>query len=220
MSLSLIVPMAADKAEYDKSFPKIFNFSDDGTLFCIKSILGLDISRFDHIYFTILEKHDKQFSLSELLNMQFKNANIYNAEVVVLQSQTNNEPETVYETIKKSHIDGGIFVKDADSYFTCDITFNNGITIFPLDKLSLVNPMNKSYVSIDDQFYITNIIEKKIISRYFNAGGYMFESAKQFCSYYEKLEYSNIYMSHIVFAMLLDNNIFRPFFADNYVDWG
>lgn len=51
MSISLIIPMGADKVEYENYMPYIFNFSPDGTSLCIKSIQGLDIKRFDNILF-------------------------------------------------------------------------------------------------------------------------------------------------------------------------
>ena len=64
------------------------------------------------------------------------------------------------------------------------------------------------------------LIEKKIISRYFNAGGYVFASANEFCSYYKRLDaYGSIYMSHIVYSMLLDGKNFRPFMVNNYRDF-
>lgn len=222
MSLSLIVPIAADKQEYEHNLPYVFNFAEDGVLLCIKSIQGLDLKKFEHIYFVILEKLDRKYHLSELLNMQLCHLGLSEkTRVLSLKSSTNSQAETVYECVKQENIEGGIFIKDADGYFSCDFTETNGIAIYPLDKLDMVNPHNKSYVDLDDQFYITNIIEKKIISRYFNAGGYLFEDAKLFCSYYERLKNNQgLYMSHIVYAMLLDNVSFRPFEADGYQDWG
>lgn len=221
MSLNLIVPIAAYQPEYEHIMPYVFNFADNGVLLCIKSVQGLDLAKFDHIYFVTLEKLDEKYNLSELLQMQFHRLGLATSKVVLLKNETHNQAETVYECIRQENIDGGIFVKDADGYFTCDFTHTNGIAIYPLDKLDMVNPHNKSYVDLDDQFYVTNIIEKKIISRYFNAGGYLFEDAGQFCKYYEDLkDYIGLYMSHIVYAMLLDNISFRPFEASDYQDWG
>ncbi len=138
-----------------------------------------------------------------------------------MDEPTSCQPETVYQTIKQKDIAGSIFIKDGDGYFTCDFTQQNGIVIYPLDELESVNPHNKSYVAVDDQYYITNIIEKKIISRYFNAGGYLFESAEKYCQYYEQLkDYGKIYLSHVVYAMLLNGQSFRPFTCSNYEDWG
>ena len=54
MSLNLIVPIAADRPEYEHTMPYVFNFAEDGVLLCIKSILGLDLRKFEHIYIVIL----------------------------------------------------------------------------------------------------------------------------------------------------------------------
>ena len=219
--MTLIIPMAADKPEYNIRMPWIFNLGPDGISLCIKSILGLDLTRFRHIYFTILKKTDDRFHISDLLNIQFKKQNISQAKIVILDETTSSQAETVYQTIKKKNVKGFVFIKDADSYFEGDFTLENGITVFPLDKLDTVNPSNKSYVALDDQFYITNIIEKKIISRYFNAGGYLFEDALEFCENFEELrDQTPLYMSHIVYLMLLKNRNFRPIKINNYIDWG
>lgn len=221
MNLNLIVPIAADYTEYENRMPYVFNFSDDGVTICIKAIQGLDLTLFKSIYFVILRKHDERYNLSELLHMQFRMHGLDKAKVVVLDESTSSQAETIYKCICKEHICGGIFIKDADGYFSCDITLANGVVVYPLDKLDLVSPKNKSYVEVDDQLYVINTIENKIISRYFNAGGYLFESADLFCRYFEKLRgYKKLFMSHIVYAMLLDNISFRPFEANEYVDWG
>lgn len=69
-------------------------------------------------------------------------------------------------------------------------------------------------------YYITNIIEKRIISHYFNAGGYIFEDAVMFCSYYEKYRHkTGLCLSHIIYSMLLDKQIFRPTVVDDYIDF-
>lgn len=221
MNISLIVPLCSDKAEYEYNIPYLFNFSSEGVSLCVKSIQGLDLNRFDYIYFTILEKLDTKYCLSELLHLQFKKLGLSKAKIVVLENPTSSQAETVYQTVKRENITGCIFIKDADGYFTGDFTLCNSVAVFPLDRLEMVNPGNKSYVELDDQFYITNIIEKRIISRYFNAGAYIFEEADVFGKYFERLShYKNLFMSHIVYSMLLDKISFRPFDVKEYQDWG
>ena len=129
-----------------------------------------------------------------MLKLQFKKLGLSNAKVVVLDEPTTSQAETVYRTVNCENIEGAIFVKDPDGYFCGDFTIANNIT---------------------------NIIEKKIISRFFNAGGYIFDDAAVFCKYYERLYlYEQLFMSHIVYAMLLDNIPFRPFEVKDFQDWG
>lgn len=221
-SFNLIVPIAADKAAYEHEMPYVFGLNKNGIMHCVNSILGLNLSVFDHIYFTILSKHEIKYELRDLLNLQLKRLGLYNAKVTILEEPTRSQPETVYKTIKQEHISGSVFIKDADGYFACEVKPVNSIAIFPLEELSVVDPQNKSYVVVDDMFYITNIIEKKIISHYFNAGGVCFENVDDFCKYYNQVsKYGDkIYVSHVIYSMLLDKKVFRPILVENYEDFG
>ena len=221
MKYSLIVPAAADKVEYRDKLPYIFGYDKDGIIICIKSIMGLDLRRFDSVYLTVLKKHDDLFFIVESLNEQFRRLGIYNAHIVVLDSPTIDQAETVFKTIQIEHIEGGIFIKDADCYFKTDFSFANGIAIYPIEELESLSPKDKSYVAVDDMYYVTNIIEKRIVGHYIGAGGYLIEDAGLFCDYYHRLrDYGRLYLSHIIYAMLLDRIPFRPLQVEDYKDWG
>ena len=189
---------------------------------CVNSVLGLNIVDFNSIYFTILKKHDVRYQLSALFYLQFERLKLYNAKVVILETPTNSQAETIYETIKQENISGSIFVKDADGYFVGKAEAINSIAIYPLEDLQIVDPQNKSYVSVDDMFYVTNVIEKKIISHYFNAGGSSYEDVEDFCKYYEMISKyeGRLYVSHIIYSMLLDKKIFKPILVKDYKDFG
>ena len=217
---SLIMPIAANKPEYATRIPRVFLIAEDGVMHCIRALKSLDLSKFDHIYITILRHLDQQYALTERLQLQFRINGITNAEIVVLDEPTRSEPETIYQTILQKHIQGSIFIKDADCSFTGEDTTGNAIVIHPLEQLDWVNPKNKSYVSVDDMYYITNIIEKRIVSHYFTAGGYSFESAATYCHYYERLqEQQGLYLSHIIYSMLLEGHTFRPVLTKEYEDF-
>ena len=153
MNFNLIVPIAADRPEYEQTMPYLFNFNEDGIQFCVKSIMGLDLSLFDAIYFVILAKHSRKFSLGELLHIQFHRLGITQAEVVELDQPTFCQAETVYETVKRCKLQGSIFIKDADNYFEGEVVRHNSVSVYPLDALPFVNPQNKSYVAVDDMSY-------------------------------------------------------------------
>lgn len=221
MNFNLIIPAAADKKEYNNKMPFIFNLNDEGIMLCIKAILGLELNKFSSIYFTILKSHSETYCLKEMFELQFKRLKLNKAKVVIIDKETNNQAETIYQTIQQEHItEGSIYIKDADCYFESEVIAQNGITIYPLESLNMVNPQNKSYIAVDDMYYVTNIIEKKIISHFFNAGGYCFEDVKEFCKYYLRLkDCSHLYLSHIIFTMLLDKHIFRPLAVKHYIDY-
>lgn len=220
MSFSLIVPAAANKPEYENSIPSVFRLNEKGISVCVEAALSLGIDLFSSIYFTILRQHDEKYGISDILNMQFRRLGMKNAKVVVLDAPTSSQAETIYSTLNIETVSGPIFIKDADCSFEAEVFPHNGIVVYPLEKLSMVNPQHKSYVAVDDMLYITNTIEKRVIDHYFNAGGYCFEDAGTFASYYERFAgQKGLYLSHLVYAMLLDGHIFRPFIADSYKDW-
>ena len=219
MSFSLIVPIAANKPEYQQRMPYVFLSGNDGMLLCIKAIMGLNLNEFDGIYYTLLREIDDRYALTERLKLQFKLYGI-NAKVVVIDEPTLSQPETVYCTICKENICGSIFIKDSDNRFVANIKKENSIAIYPLEKLKWVNPQDKSYVSIDDMNYVTNVIEKRIVSHFFSAGGYCFEDVNDFIHYFKKYKKLNkLYLSHIIYSMLLDNHVFRPIEVNKYEDF-
>ena len=221
-SFNLIIPAAGCNKNAKESMPYIFALDQAGYMLSIKSVMGLDLTPFDNIYFTILRKHSELFGLEDLFKIQFKRLGWENAHVVILDEETNSQAETVYQTIIKEHIDGGIFIKDADGYFEGEILKENSVAVFPLDQLDIADPKNKSYVAVDDMYFITNMIEKRLVSRFFNVGGSCFEDVKSFCRYYLKLskKEKHLCVSHIIYSMLLDSFKFRPIMAKNYSDWG
>lgn len=221
MSFTLIIPIAADRPEYDSQLPPVFSHDRSGQILCVKSITGLPLDLFSDIIYVVLKKHNKKYLIREQLRLGLKQAHLQRARIIVLEKPTSCQAETIYKAIEKERITGPIFIKDADGYFTSqEILPQNGVTVYPLEELSLVDPQHKSYVAVDDMNYITNIIERRVVSHYFNAGGYCFEDAKEFCHYYNQLKgYGQIYLSHIIFKMLLDHHIFRPIFIKDYEDW-
>lgn len=216
---TLIVPVAADTTMSENRIPQVFTPSEDGTLLCIKAITGLNIEVFDNIYFTILRKHAERYDVDALLRLQLDRLGLDNAKIIILDKSTTSQAETIAETIKIAGIEGAIFIKDADGYFEADVYPENGVAVYPLERLDLVDPKNKSYVSVDDMQHITNIIEKRVVSHFFNAGGYCFENATKFLDVYNQLKgYNPLYLSHIIYYMLLERNLFRPIHIHHYSD--
>lgn len=218
---SLIVPIAADKPEYESHIPYVFRMDDSGTMYCLKAILGLELSSFENIYITILKKHDVKYGVAGMLHLQIERLQLKNVHICVLEKSTRNQAETIYQTIKQEGIMGAIYIKDSDGYFKSEVVVQNGVAVCPIEKLKVLKPQNKSYVDVDNMYYITNIIEKRVVGHMINVGGYCFEDADVICQYYERLMEKNekLYLSHIVYAMLLDGFVFRPTVVEDYEDW-
>lgn len=220
MKFSLIIPIAAYRSEYEKTMPYVFSLNKDGYSLCVEAARRLDVSKFDAVYFTTLKEYDNKYCVSDFLRLQFKRLKWSNAKVVLLENRTSSQPETIYETIKSENITGSIYIKDADCSFVSEVNPQNLIATYQLEKLQWVDPQNKSYVDVDDGYYVTNIIEKRIISHNFCAGGYSFENVDDFTHYYDMLkDEPGLYLSHIIYAMLLDRHIFRPNEVADYKDF-
>lgn len=220
MKFSLIVPIAAYRPEYEHTIPHVFSLNRNGLCLCVEAARKLNVSKFDAVYFTTLKEFDEKYCISDFLKLQFKRLNWANAKVVLLDKRTNSQPETIYETIKSEDITGSIYIKDADCSFVAEVNHQNLIATYQLERLRWVDPQNKSYVDVDDGYYVTNIIEKRIISHNFCAGGYSFENVDDFIHYYNILKKEKgLYLSHIIYAMLLDRHIFRPEEVTDYKDF-
>jgi hypothetical protein len=83
---------------------------------------------------------------------------------------------------------------------------------------------NKSYVSINHLDLISTIVEKQVISPNFCCGLYSFRDASQFIRTHNALRNFNkqeeIYISHIIYRLLLEGEKFKIRRAENFVDWG
>ena len=126
---SLIVPVAADTKSSDQRIPLVFTPGTDGTLLCIKAILGLNLEVFDDIYFTILRKHAEKYDVDSLLKLQFRRLGLDKAKIIILDNPTSTQAETVAQTINRAGIEGSIFIKDADVYFEAEVYPENGVAV-------------------------------------------------------------------------------------------
>jgi hypothetical protein len=193
-------------------------------LMCIESIKGVNLDFFDKIYFTFLKEHEDTYKISNGLKKSLKKLNILEkCELVILDNQTSSQSETVYNTIKNKGISGFILIKDSDNFFNVDISEEvNQICFFDLNNIDNINARSKSYLLMDSNKIITNIVEKKVISPYFSVGGYGFKSADYFCETYEKMSNytGECFISNIIFEMILQGEIFTGKETSNFIDWG
>mgnify|MGYP003440041575 FL=1 len=113
-------------------------------------------------------------------------------------------------------------MKDSDNYFRDTPDDTNCVAGYDLHQLERVNARSKSYVEVNDDGLIINIVEKQIISSRFCVGGYSFQDADQFLEYYDRDAASGLelYVSGIIFAMILDGAAFSSRTVSDYVDWG
>ena len=218
---NLILPIAGESSRYPNTRPKWMLCHPKGNMMLTEAIRGLHPEEFDKILIIGLKNHEKLYSFSKPLLEELKQFN-KSVEIILLPKLTKNQPETIYRGIKKANIKGGIFIKDCDNYFKINkIPNSNCISVIDLNKIGNVIASNKSYVALGKKNTVVNIVEKDVISNLFCCGGYYFESAGEFCQCYKRLQkYSRLYVSHIIYQMILDGKTFFAEEAKDYSDWG
>lgn len=220
--MNLIIPAAGKSSRFPGVRPKWMLTHPTGNLVIAEAIRHLELGNVDNIFLVLLKEHVDQYHPIYGIEKAFESLGVNDRlKIVILEQETRSQPETVARAIEMENISGPILIKDSDNSFSCKVEPINSVAICSLNSMDIVNVNNKSYVTLNENKLITNIVEKQVISPYFSVGGYGFENASEYLQYYKKLEsHSNLYISHIIFEMLLDDVVFHPVFADNYNDWG
>jgi hypothetical protein len=220
--MDLILPIAGRSSRFPEMRPKWMLTHPKGRMMVVEAVRGLDLSAVKRIIFVGLAEHESRFGFVNALRTQFEEEGIRNELVfVLLETETRHQPETVLRGIEEAGVSGPFFVKDSDNYFKTTVVPGNRISCFDLHSLEHVNARNKSYLQASVNGVVTNIVEKKIISSTFCVGGYGFESVNDFKSVYHELDDgSEIYLSNIIFAMILKGSIFKSDMVTSYLDWG
>jgi len=173
---------------------------------------------------TILREHEAQFQVTEGLTKLYAG----NVRVVVLESPTSNQVETVAKTLERLEHQGPFLIKDSDNMFEID-TLDKGYNYVCVDSLNNheeINPRNKSYVAADHTGLINNIREKNVISDTFSVGGYYFTDARLFTDAYAALstqprsDKAELYVSDIIGHLITRGIAFHAERVTNYHDWG
>lgn len=222
---NLIVPIAGESSRFPNMKPKWMLTHPLGDFMVLNAISGLNLKQFNKIFFVCLTEHQDKFQFLDGFQRSLKRRNLLKKSVFHwLDKKTANQPETVNRCIEEQNIRGSIYIKDCDNYFETDSQLDSGnfINYCCLTDFTEINPNNKSYISIDSAAKVENIVEKKIVSTNFCCGGYNFESPEEFSHYYRKLSEfkTNLYISDIIFEMLLEGKQFSAFKAKGYEDWG
>lgn len=221
--MKLIIPCAGESTRFPGVRPKWMLTHPDGSLMVTKSIEKINVEP-KNIVVTILKKHEEEYDIKRGLKEDIGE----NIEVVILDEQTDSQPETISKTLKELELDESFLIKDSDNTFSIEEPENdqNYVCVSNIHDYDNINPGNKSYVELNKQDIITNIVEKEVISKYFNVGGYYFTNPNDYIESYKKLikKYNGngeLYTSHIIEDLIFEKD--RVFLAkriNRYIDWG
>jgi hypothetical protein len=218
---NLILPISGKSSRFPNLRPKWMLTHPNGNFMLIEAIKGLNLKKFKTLYIIALKKQLDEFKFKDGLENQLHNIGIKNFKIIILEKETESQAETVYEGIKKGKINGSICIKDCDNFFNIETEDINFISTENLSSFKSINAANKSYIKINELGNIINIAEKQIISDSFCTGCYGFQCSNDFIKYFEILKNKkDLYISHIIYRMILDNYIFKTIKCNNYIDWG
>jgi bifunctional N-acetylglucosamine-1-phosphate-uridyltransferase/glucosamine-1-phosphate-acetyltransferase GlmU-like protein len=215
---TLIIPCAGKSSRFTTELPKWLLEHPTGNLMVYESIQGLPLETFDRIIVVALKRHLTD-ELVDLVTNQFKD--MVNFELLLLENDTHSASDTVSRAISNKNIIGSIFIKDADDYFKIDNVNENEVCTYSLNDCTNITPGNKSYIRKNDTGEVLTIVEKSVISSDFCCGLYTFSDAKEFVDTYESIKQEGeIYISHVIFQMLLNGKTFFNRSTRNFMDWG
>lgn len=225
---TLILPVAGNSSRFPGTRPKFLLTHPSGRPMLVKAVDGLLANQsFDSIIVVGLKEHEQQYNCFNSLCDEIRCTCLDLGHTVkcfkfLLDQPTQNQPETIVKVTEALRITGQIVIKDCDNYFEIsEMLAGNFVGTYDLSKLSQVNAGNKAYVQFGKSGEIVNIVEKKVIGDKFCCGVYGFRDACEFVDYYHKLSiYPNLYISHIIYNMILHGSTFFAKDVSEYIDWG
>lgn len=222
---TLIIPCCGKARLND--IPKYLNRHPEGELLIRKCIEGLDNISFDRVVVTIPQSDVVDYDAYCKIMYELKDYS--NLEILVLENDTRGPAETVYLTIEKMNISGEIVIKDCDNYVKYDgleqSNFVVGLNLFEYQQ-EIFNIRNKSFIVINEQKHIIDIVEKQIKSDIICLGMYGIGSAEKFVRAYKRLADKNygikqLYISHIISYLIgYEDMVFRYVNTYGYENWG
>lgn len=218
---SLLLPVAGQSSRYEGTRPKWLLTMPDGRLMIEQSVEQIGHEGFDRIMVICLKEHVDRYSSFERMIELFRRSISPKVELLLLDAPTSSQVETIAQAAQRGKIEGAFLVKDCDNTFAFQYKGGNEVAVADLHQLSKINAGNKSYVQTNPMGVITNIVEKHVISNLFCCGAYGFASANQFLERWEKLkQHPDLYLSHVIFDMILDGCEFEASKVSGYQDWG
>lgn len=219
----LIVPAAGLSSRFPNMRPKWLLTHPNGKLM-IENILEPFLQSKYEIILTTTEKIYNDYDVELIIKQIFGNR----VHVDTIPYQTLSSCETISYTLNNylNKEDCEIIIKDSDSLVIPTVSSLSGNFCVGIDvsKISDTDIRNKSFIKYDNNHIITDIVEKKIFSNTISVGLYGFESSLSFLkNYLEILNISDgmeLYVSHIIYNMIINDSYFKYIESSEFKDWG
>jgi HAD superfamily hydrolase (TIGR01509 family) len=176
----------------------------DGNYLLTKCVDGLSEISAGRIIVTICREDELKYHAAWRIAAIFREH--AGVEVLVLDERPSGPADTVYAALIDKKIAGEFIVKDADSFVkiksAASSNFVAGLRLNSFNS-DLSNIMNKSFLTLNEQEQILDVIEKKITSDVVCSGLYGFQDAVDYIEAYTSLKDHNydmqkLYVSHII----------------------
>lgn len=221
---TLIVPCLGRKIV--NGIPQYLNRHPNGKLLIERSIEGVFTENYCRILIGLLAEDVTLYHADEIIGREIKK---YPIEIVILEKMTTGPAETIYHVIKKMNITGSVVIKDSDNYLkTEQIQYENFVAGLDLNawEKDIHNLRNKSFLIVNEQGNLLDIIEKRVRSDVICLGLYGFKKAEDFVKAYERLNDASypifrLYVSHVISYLIgYSGRVFHYIPSLEYENWG
>lgn len=222
---TLIVLCASEKNMSDR--PAIMEkHATDEVLLGYKAIQDIFPESYDRIIYTFLrvvvQQHNIVERLQEVIPPELP------VEFCLLDTPTSGPAESAYLTIQSMNVQGEVFVRDSHNYIKlAKPVKGNCIAGVDLTKFNgtIENLRSKSFIVLNEQKQVLDIVEKSLRSDVISVGLYGFRNTKDFIKVYERLNdprypVGKLYLSHIISYLIgYYNHVFYGIEVAAYEDW-
>ena len=206
--------------------PLILSRHPDGKMIAEKVIEGVHPEDYDRIIYVMREEMNAQHNAEDRILKEIGKR--YPIEIAKLKAKTSGPAETAYKAIQNCRIDGEIAVRDSHSFIQLGQNvhgnFVAGLDLIKQEE-TIDNLRSKSFIVVNKQQQILDIVEKRFCSDVISGGLYGFKDAEDFLSAFEKLNdddypIKKMYVSHIISYLIgYSKRIFHCADISSFEDW-
>ncbi|WP_415945849.1 hypothetical protein [Selenomonas montiformis] len=222
---TLIVPCAEN--QYIEDDLVCVKRHPQGSFFVEQCLSSLELNQFDSVIIALGKTENNRFQLLERLKKEL--GKYKNVSIEVLPCDTKGSAETVYQVIREKKIQGEIVIKDSTSSLVIpnDCYHKNFIIGINLScwKDDIHDIRRKSFIKVNEQSQVLDIIEKDVQSNIISVGMYGFKHADDYVQAYKRLNDKNysierLYISHIISYLIgACDKVFHFVPAISYEEW-
>lgn len=218
--MEVIMPCAGLSTRFPEMRPKYLLTDYSGEMMLKKAAKNF-IGHYN-ITVILLRQHVEKFDALKKVSEAFDG----NVRVVILDSPTSGPAETVYRGIVEGKINlyETILIKDCDGFYDGPVCEGNVVYVSKLsDNPNIRNAPAKSYTIANEQGIISTVVEKRIVSNHFCAGGYQFQRAVDFIDTFQSIWSSHNgepFVSNVIDKMIANGKVFAESCVTNFIDVG